>query len=703
MEEQKFYYAPPSQGNSYQDRIPREEYLQGIFYLLKESWKIYKKRIRTLLGILIIPVGFLLFLDILIYFLEKTDIIYTIWFSGVGAISFFGSAFLWFLAWPSLIFSIKDDTGIKESYQKGWKIFFSYIWVYLLFILIISGGFLLFLVPGVLFLIWFSLSVFVLVSEGGKGSGALFRSKCLVRGKFWKILWRFLILGLIIGAGLFLVFSLIYFGSANKHIEYQINEVMGYLIQLFILPFVIIYAFLIYKNLKKIKATIPCQESLKRRKIKYILPGLLGIGIIGLGISISFFNIFWGRDIPPIDDSDLWLLRVEIPLEENSFYYFKEIGEKFYLPEGKGDLFERMATGEQWDPEFAQELIENNKETFRYFEKAVALPYFQELEWQDPKSISYNTSIFGMRGIRDMVNLNLIKANYLFVQGEEEEAFDLLVKTIKMGQILQDSPRSSLIPYLLGMSVKNSGLEKLRELISDATLSSEILKNYIDELKQFEENKEGLVGKWKMEYAAFANAKLKIDAYFDGKIPDEALEEVGMEGLPISPLFVRLNYLYKPNQTQRFFVEHFRNLVNNARKNYYNEMIFSETEATPYSGIKILFTENVIGKLLRDIMMASFDGAFKRRCLEDFSVRGTQILMAFKAYQAETGGLPTNLNELIPKYFSEIPKDPFDGELIKYSAERKIIYSVGKDLQDIGGNEGGDWGAMENPTFKIKF
>ncbi|MBU4078272.1 hypothetical protein KKE85_01485, partial [Patescibacteria group bacterium] len=625
MEEQKFYYAPPSQGNSYQDRIPREEYLQGIFYLLKESWKIYKKRIRTLLGILIIPVGFLLFLDILIYFLEKTDIIYTIWFSGVGAISFFGSAFLWFLAWPSLIFSIKDDTGIKESYQKGWKIFFSYIWVYLLFILIISGGFLLFLVPGVLFLIWFSLSVFVLVSEGGKGSGALFRSKCLVRGKFWKILWRFLILGLIIGAGLFLVFSLIYFGSANKHIEYQINEVMGYLIQLFILPFVIIYAFLIYKNLKKIKATIPCQESLKRRKIKYILPGLLGIGIIGLGISISFFNIFWGRDIPPIDDSDLWLLRVEIPLEENSFYYFKEIGEKFYLPEGKGDLFERMATGEQWDPEFAQELIENNKETFRYFEKAVALPYFQELEWQDPKSISYNTSIFGMRGIRDMVNLNLIKANYLFVQGEEEEAFDLLVKTIKMGQILQDSPRSSLIPYLLGMSVKNSGLEKLRELISDATLSSEILKNYIDELKQFEENKEGLVGKWKMEYAAFANAKLKIDAYFDGKIPDEALEEVGMEGLPISPLFVRLNYLYKPNQTQRFFVEHFRNLVNNARKNYYNEMIFSETEATPYSGIKILFTENVIGKLLRDIMMASFDGAFKRRCLEDFSVRGTQI------------------------------------------------------------------------------
>jgi hypothetical protein len=57
----------------------------------------------------------------------------------------------------------------------------------------------------------------------------------------------------------------------------------------------------------------------------------------------------------------------------------------------------------------------------------------------------------------------------------------------------------------------------------------------------------------------------------------------------------------------------------------------------------------------------------------------------------------------VPKYFTKIPADPFDGKLIKYSPKKKIIYSVGKDLKDSGGSEGKDLRTMKDPTFKIEF
>ncbi len=99
-------------------------------------------------------------------------------------------------------------------------------------------------------------------------------------------------MGLIVGIGLFLILLLISFGIENKQIVEGLSKLLGYLLQLFIPPFFLIYGSLIYQNLREIKAEIPYEESTKIRKIKYALPGILGILIVGLLISISFFNIF---------------------------------------------------------------------------------------------------------------------------------------------------------------------------------------------------------------------------------------------------------------------------------------------------------------------------------------------------------------------------------------------------------------------------
>lgn len=161
------------------------------------------------------------------------------------------------------------------------------------------------------------------------------------------------------------------------------------------------------------------------------------------------FNIFLGRDELPIDDSDLWLPKIEIPKEKNAFYPLSEASKKIYLPKEneKIELFTKMVDGEKWDSNFAEELIKNNEEVFIYFEKAIELPYFQSPELQDPKTIEFETMLTGISGLRNAAKLNSVKANYLLTQGKEKEALDLIIKTIKIGQMIEDSPRNTLISY----------------------------------------------------------------------------------------------------------------------------------------------------------------------------------------------------------------------------------------------------------------
>lgn len=441
------------------------------------------------------------------------------------------------------------------------------------------------------------------------------------------------------------------------------------------------------------------------RKIKYLL-GTLALLILVPIIALMVLFTFFGKDDPPIDDRDLWLSKIEILKEENASYDLNQASQKLYLPKEKMELFREMAAGKKWDSEFAKELVENNREVFDYFERALTHPYFQIPELQDPKTIGFETVIPGMSSVRNISQLNSIKAAYLFTQGKEKEAFDLTIKTIKMGQMMEDSPRPVLISYLVGMAIKETGLQRLRIMIPDTTLSSEILKNYIAELKQFEENEEGLAKALKMEYISLANTKAKItDALFIGGLSEKELKAVGLEEPSIQiKLAAKLKYFYKPNQTQRLFAEYYRQLINNVNKSYYNEMELPEVKPlVPSSKINMLFTENIIGKMIHNIMAIGFSGLFEKKFLEDFSVTGTQSLLAIKAYQIETGEIPISLEVLVSKYISEIPKDPFDGKPIKYSPEKKIIYSVGKDLKDSGGSEGENLREMDDPTFKIEF
>ena len=93
-------------------------------------------------------------------------------------------------------------------------------------------------------------------------------------------------------------------------------------------------------------------------------------------------------------------------------------------------------------------------------------------------------------------------------------------------------------------------------------------------------------------------------------------------------------------------------------------------------------------------------------CLAESHVSALQVLVALSAYRVQHGAPPDTLDVLVPEWLERVPVDAFDGKPIRYSAENAVVYSVGKDFFDGGGNGDPAQGfrrVTREPTLAISF
>ncbi|MHC4477191.1 MAG: hypothetical protein ACYTEL_16210 [Planctomycetota bacterium] len=70
-------------------------------------------------------------------------------------------------------------------------------------------------------------------------------------------------------------------------------------------------------------------------------------------------------------------------------------------------------------------------------------------------------------------------------------------------------------------------------------------------------------------------------------------------------------------------------------------------------------------------------------------LRAARTALALERYRLANGKLPEILETLVPGYLDAIPKDPFDGNDLRYKKLDKgfVVYSIGEDQTDHGGQE----------------
>ncbi len=100
---------------------------------------------------------------------------------------------------------------IKTELRESTSLFLPFIFVSILSGLAIAGGFILLIIPGIIFSVWFAFATYALTIDGKHGVEALRMSKNLVKGRWWEVLARLFVPGLFFGIAAFLAQSLIQF------------------------------------------------------------------------------------------------------------------------------------------------------------------------------------------------------------------------------------------------------------------------------------------------------------------------------------------------------------------------------------------------------------------------------------------------------------------------------------------------------------
>ncbi len=443
-------------------------------------------------------------------------------------------------------------------------------------------------------------------------------------------------------------------------------------------------------------------------KIVLTIAGIIILSIVTLLLIPKFQSLFF-KDIAPIDDSDLSLKTIT-PSDNkflmdptlNAYFDLIKIENPVYMPEGKSSVISDMLAGKTWDNNVAEEIISNNQKSFRYFTEANNKQKFQDINRADPINITTWTYMPPLNNWRNMSKLSAIRALYLTKQGKDKEAMNEALNSVGIGQKIQES-QIALIEYLVANSMKVIGLETIQKILTVSKLSSDDLKQYGQDLNKYYKNEDGLISSMKMEYHI---SQRYIDRVKNNS--SEIMSDFMVEGMieEFGPDFVnkiKSNYYFQPNKTKSLIAENTRANISNVSISCNNIKTVEITKQTSEDPEKLYVGENAVGKILHDISAIDLTSRIIKKCQEDVLIGATQVLIAIKAYKNNTGNYPDSLTDLVPSYLSSVPRDPFDEQILKYSAEKKIVYSIGEDMQDSGGSTGDDWRKMPDITFKINF
>jgi hypothetical protein len=395
---------------------------------------------------------------------------------------------------------------------------------------------------------------------------------------------------------------------------------------------------------------------------------------IGLGIFlvlVLLYGFLMARSVIPatVNDKELQFPRASIPEGSNAFEILQTAGSHIWWPEKQDDQLYKLVRDTNWDNALASTVLTSNREALADWDAAAKLPDFQVPE------INFNDYLSYLADWKRVSQIAEVRENVLLHNGQDKDAFDKIMDHVHLGEQMQNA-HGPLIDYLVGTAVRSMGLNQMQHWVGKTHLTPNQLKNYIRQL-QFSPDEEGL---------AFANA---IKAEYQYQITMVEMTCNGkMTNLIAGGYYPRISPwwpVFNFSQTKALFAQGALKLVK-AASHHYNEANVTDMESRP-NLVSIYLSGNAVGQILYYMAIPAVIPSLATKSKNDTQLQATRTILALRAYQLTHGNLPPDLDALVPEFLDEVPVDDFDGQPLRYSAERKIVYSVGQNLKDDDGDD----------------
>lgn len=329
-----------------------------------------------------------------------------------------------------------------------------------------------------------------------------------------------------------------------------------------------------------------------------------------------------------------------------------------------------------WDIKAVRSAIDQNQELLKTYSKALSMDIFLRDQPATPDTIYPEIS-----HIRDYLNLSINIARLNGYDGDLDQEFSQLFHLSKEVEIYAQL-KGPLIHLLTSMATTGILEEQYYRLL-EMPLSQKQCLQLVKEYPSPQMWSDIVKDAYRQEFW-FASHYVDMiqrdpSAFFSSGMVSQT-----------KAMLLYSKILFKTTQTKNSFFDIYSEVLSEAHKPNKErtlvliDRISNEEENRPFGW---WFSRNIAGKMLFTDLMSS-----TRKVLElvDQRIANSQslrIAYALKSYYNQNGTLPEKLSALIPEYMKAIPLDPFDGEPMRYSKERGIVYSVGNDYIDNGGSE----------------
>lgn len=396
------------------------------------------------------------------------------------------------------------------------------------------------------------------------------------------------------------------------------------------------------------------------------------------------------RDAASVADADLLVERAPVADEANGFRDLDAAAALLWADDEDWDSVSEMLRGQSWDEALVDRLLADNRDAIARTERAsrasgFATPPFRHIDDPLPDMLEWQrlARLVGLRAIREARS------------GDADASIETALTDLRLARLVISDREAVLIHAMIGLSIASIGTHAIATSLSYVGPTASQSLAWTTALEELRVDAGAWRDMWAGEYRM--SKQLMVEAA-DGST-DEPIEESDSPVVDLLWKIVPDDYLFQKNGLLTLHAELIRSLRKVAGRPCAALEPVTDADEGSMRSLRQLLRPNAAGRVLAAIAAPNFRRFEFRRCALDTRIEATRAEIALRAYERETGSLPSTFDAMIPSYLAASPTDFFVGGPMRYDPDRRELRAAGVDL--VHGGPCDDGSAMTEPCFRI--